>query len=491
MTIFYGVGSEEREAGCAGGPPPEDNSHIKGRRKGCSSFDVHVERYKRKRRKRIERKERRKREKAEERRSRSEFWASFNAAIDIGVSQALTEEFKEQYSLSVSREYYPVKLPRPSRCNPFKAAALKAYEDFLAKRDIGVSYTGLSYKNNYKNNSSSFTSFYAWEGLVVRHRWCASKDYVKVIEPFFKANLEYADSHVLVFKREDEDNDSLLSCLFRQYGLEKPSYIVIPYTTRFHESYKRKILKQLKGIYFEEGTHLILTTDLDSYPDIISAVIELRRRASKVISFLRRELKYYHEFREGKRKKPPRRHFWKGLEECSSWIFDLSKGIPPKELRYICVLEFSFKRGVGSPHLHILLDRIYLNKCGIAVIRWGIMYPHSYQMKVVRFRGLKARSYVMKYVKKQLIVSKDSVSHSACLYWLTGRRLFSTSRDLMSSQDYRKKGYSFLGIYPKLLRGVYPIEENLARLEDVEFVADVRFHDEWLWSSCIRKLKAG
>ena len=142
MTIFYGVGSEEREAGCAGGPPPEDNSHIKGRRKGCSSFDVHVERCKR--RKRGERKERRKREKAEERRSRSEFWASFDAALDIGVSQVLTEEFREQYSLSVSREYYPVKLPRPSRCNPFKAAALKAYEDFLAKRDIGVSYTGLA-----------------------------------------------------------------------------------------------------------------------------------------------------------------------------------------------------------------------------------------------------------------------------------------------------------------------------------------------------------
>jgi len=138
---------EEREAGVAGGSPPEDNSHIKGRRKGCSSFDVHVERYRRKRRKRRERKEKRKREKAEERWSRSEFWASFDAALDIGVSQALTEEFKEQYSLSASREYYPVKLPRPSRCNPFKASALKAYEDFLAERDIGVSYTGRKHKN--------------------------------------------------------------------------------------------------------------------------------------------------------------------------------------------------------------------------------------------------------------------------------------------------------------------------------------------------------
>ena len=85
---------------------------------------------------------------------------------------------------------------------------------------------------------------------------------------------------------------------------------------------------------------------------------------------------------------------------------------------------------------------VYLNRCGIAYIRRGIMYPHSYQMKMVRFYGLKARSYVMKYVKKQLVVSsKDSISYSACLYWLTDRRLFSTSRDLMSSQDYQKKGF--------------------------------------------------
>ena len=176
---FCGGGTGTREAGVAGGSPPEDNSRVKGRRKGRSSFDVHVEHYRRKRRKREERKERCKREKAEERWSRSEFRVSFDAALDIGVSQALAEEFKEQYSLSVSREYYPVKIPRPSRCNPFKAAALKAYEDFLAKRDIGVSYPRLSYMNNLsKNNSSSFTSSYAWEGLVVRHRWCETRDYV-------------------------------------------------------------------------------------------------------------------------------------------------------------------------------------------------------------------------------------------------------------------------------------------------------------------------
>ena len=155
---------------------------------------------------------------------------------------------------------------------------------------------------------------------------------------------------------------------------------------------------------------------------------------------MRRELKYYHEFREGKCSKPLRRHFWKGLGECSSWIFDLSKGIPPKELRYICVLEFSFKRGVGSPHLHILLDRIYLNRCGILVIRWGIMYLHSYQMKVVRFYSLKARSYVMKYVKKQLVVaSKDSVSYSACLYWLTGRRFPNGCSGRKRKMKVRKK----------------------------------------------------
>jgi len=61
----------------------------------------------------------------------------------------------------------------------------------------------------------------------------------------------------------------------------------------------------------------------------------------------------------------------------------------------------------------------------------------------------------------------------------------------MSSQEKKRKGYFFLGIYPKLLRGVYPIEENLDCLDDFDFREEVRFHDEWIWSSCIRKLKAG
>jgi len=115
-------------------------------------------------------------------------------------------------------------------------------------------------------------------------------------------------------------------------------------------------------------------------------------------------------------------------------------------------------------------------------------------MKAVHFYGLRAKKYVMKYAKKLLIVStksSESVWYSACLYWFTGRRLFSTSRDLMSSEDYQKKGCVFLGIYPKLLRGVYPIEEHLDLLDDFEFLADVRIHDEWIWSSRICKLRAG
>jgi len=462
---FYPAVAGSREGSFAGGFPPESSRSKRGVKK------------------------RRKRDKSEDRRFLSEFKARFDSLVEIALSQQLAEETAEQYSLR--KEYYPVKIPRSSRCNPFKASALKAYEDFLAKRDIGVSYTRLP----HKNNSSRITSAYAWEGLLLSHSWCENRDYVKVIKPFFEAYLDYTNSHVLVFKRNCED-DSLLSCVLPRRSENGSPYIIIPFRTRFHESYKRKVYAQLKKVFFPHGTHLILTTDLDSYPDIFSAVEELRRRASKVISFLRRELRYFYEYCACKRLKPPRRPLWKGLEECKCcrWIFDLERGFPPKELRYICVLEFSFKRGVGSPHLHILLDRIYLNKCGIALIRWGIMYPHSYLMKAVHFYGLKARSYVMKYAKKLLIVStksSESVLNSACLYWLTGRRLFSTSRDLLSSEEHQKKGYVFLGIYPKLLRGVYPIEENLHLLDDPEFLADVRIHDEWVWSSCIRKLKAG
>ena len=58
---------------------------------------------------------------------------------------------------------------------------------------------------------------------------------MEVIEPYFKAYLEFADSHVLVFKREKvEEDDSLLSCLFSQHDKNKSSYIIVPYMTRFH-----------------------------------------------------------------------------------------------------------------------------------------------------------------------------------------------------------------------------------------------------------------
>ena len=96
---------------------------------------------------------------------------------------------------------------------------------------------------------------------MLSHRWCENRDYVKVIEPYFKAYLDFADSHVLVFQ-------PMLSFLFSSFGLESSSYIVIPFTTRFHPSYKRKVYAQLKKIFFPHGTHLILTTDLDSYSDI-------------------------------------------------------------------------------------------------------------------------------------------------------------------------------------------------------------------------------
>ena len=108
MTIFYGAGAGTREGSFAGGFPPESSRSKRGVKK------------------------RRKRDKSEDRRFLSEFKARFDSLVEIALSQQLAEETAEQYSLR--KEYYPVQIPRSSRCNPFKAGALKAYEDFLAKR---------------------------------------------------------------------------------------------------------------------------------------------------------------------------------------------------------------------------------------------------------------------------------------------------------------------------------------------------------------------
>ena len=110
------------EAGCAGGSASESSCRVKGRRKGRSSFEAYVERFKR--RKRIERKKRRKREKLEEQRFLSEFGIYLDVLAEEEISQELAEKFKEQYSLRASEEFYPIVLRRPLRSNPFKDCLL-------------------------------------------------------------------------------------------------------------------------------------------------------------------------------------------------------------------------------------------------------------------------------------------------------------------------------------------------------------------------------
>jgi len=122
-----------KEGGGAGASPSESSCRVKGRRKGHSSFEAYVERFKR--RKRIERKKRRKQERLEEQRFLSEFGVYLDVLAEEEISRELVEEFREQYSL---REFYPIVLRRPLRSNPFKDAALASLERFLAEHDKGV-----------------------------------------------------------------------------------------------------------------------------------------------------------------------------------------------------------------------------------------------------------------------------------------------------------------------------------------------------------------
>ncbi len=158
--------------------------------------------------------------------------------------------------------------------------------------------------------------------------------------------------------------------------------LLLDYRTRFDSTYKKKLRRKLSGIGFKRCTGLTLTTDLNQYPNIISATRSLKKGGDMVLKCLKRELDRSHKMREqcanGEISEQAMDEY---MRECP---FDLRYGIPPesKELKYLCVLEFSLgdeevslenfgkfledvivekKKGHGAPHLHILLDNVFLN----------------------------------------------------------------------------------------------------------------------------------
>ena len=321
------------------------------------------------------------------------------------------------------------------------------------------------------------------ERIEQEERWwvkrygCKIPEYLKAIVPFFVLYLQRVGCYDVVVK------------LIYGEG-EYEEEVRIPIKTRFSESYKRKVAKKLEGIEFKRCTHLIIPTDMKRYRHIIGATIGDKRMFDDVNKWLRRELDRFHsEYPEivekMERGEISEEEF---VEYLHSLSFDLRFGIPPKsnELRYLCVLEFALKRGHGSPHLHILYENVFFTVNGIRKIR-EIVKQHTKIIKVRRYLNVDVSGYVMKYVKKGLVVKKRrngskywtsnirKLAH-ASLYWITRRHMYSVSRNVQKEisekskeeNEREQKLKDYVGIY----EGVVLAEERFRSfLKENDFVS--------------------
>ena len=119
--------------------------------------------------------------------------------------------------------------------------------------------------------------------------------------------------------------------------------------------------------------------------------------------------------------------------------------------------------------MHILLKDLFLNVRGVKLIR-EVMSGHCKIIKVRRYFNLDLSKYVMKYVKKAIVVKIDregrehitsdirNIIH-ASLYWIIGCRMFSISRHLEEEGGEEREGER------KVLEGEYigvvPSENDL------------------------------
>ena len=220
---------------------------------------------------------------------------------------------------------------------------------------------------------------------------------------------------------------------------------VLPYETRFHRSYQRKLSKRFEDVVLDWGLLLTLTTDLNQYSDIISAVKTLKRVWNRVLSGLRR--------RYGR-------------------------------VDFFTALEFSFKRGHGACHLHVVL--LHITHLDLNWLRERVG-SHARWLHVRRFRNLRLggkKGYLTKYLRKQVVGFASSTSSVAfknsSLLWFTNARGWSCSRNFMRSVRREPAGWEFIGCFPA------SVAEHPAFIEFFPL-----FTDPELWVFLRRRRKYG
>lgn len=182
-----------------------------------------------------------------------------------------------------------------------------------------------------------------------------------------------------------EDIDSKV-LLFRMELTQKP--VVCDYKVRFSKEELRTTFYKWHGVKITYGSMVTVTPDPKESRNIIECKWKLREE-------------------------------WNN--DIRKWLirhFDL------ESLSYVQVLEFGKK--YDMPHLHTLIDKVVFNKADLDALHAAFPGRH---INVIRIRDWDVKGYIVKYAKKvynSFSVIKDSPAY---LYWLTGAKVYSMSKD--------------------------------------------------------------
>ncbi|RLF46782.1 MAG: hypothetical protein DRN20_06785, partial [Thermoplasmata archaeon] len=271
-------------------------------------------------------------------------------------------------------------------------------EPYLLLKRYGIPLVPFSWISPHKINSTLLSAslerdFSRW--------WLWLEYWLAPITEEFLSYLEAVKNRRLVFR------DKLSGALR-----------IVPYTTRFSEVYQRKVYGRFKGLKWDYGLLLTITTDLSQYRDIIEATKGGRKAWNRVSSALKRELKAQRDaVLHGKR------HNGKDRLGNPRLVCDAP------EIEFVASVEFSFggykkkkkgrrkwrnnefKSGHGAVHLHIVLKRVrYIS------INWllELLKGHARIVDIEFFRDLRVDGYLFKYLRKQVLrfeeVPKDVMS---------------------------------------------------------------------------------
>jgi len=286
-------------------------------------------------------------------------------------------------------------------------------------------------------NHSKPKSIYAFPQKVNEFRLDALKRVVKVkvlypelwdsVKGLFDLYLDEIDSQAIVLKKTDEAPP------------EYDEFLVLPYSTRFNDDIRKKmIIKKYHEAWkkanelWDSAIFITLTTDPKMFKSIWHSWRHMSYALNRFLSFIGKRL-HSSKYRESLKSKRALKSYAKFLKSGK------------KRPDYICVFEFSKKNKTGLLHIHIvifgilyLMDKRELTRLWMKYGQGKINYIYALRRRKGKWIWLhnKKPDFVFdesidSYLKKYLIKGLYDRDSTAFLYWVSGKRFFTCSRDLL------------------------------------------------------------